>query len=110
LTVPVGLVDPGTLGVMVAVKVTAWLTTEGETDAATVVVVVGAPTLMEAVVPELDEKFVSPDVYNALMMYVPAVGSETPAPEHTAVVTPAVVLTGTDAHCVSGTEDPPLSV
>ena len=40
----------------------------------------------------------------------PAVGSETPAPEHTAVVTPAVVLTGTDAHCVSGTEDPPLSV
>jgi len=59
LTVPVGFVDPGTLGATVAEKATVWFTIEVDGDETTVVVVLVAPTL-SGVVLVLEVKFVSP--------------------------------------------------
>jgi hypothetical protein len=73
-------------------------------DATTVVVVAVAATVSGAIT-LLAVKFVSPEVYAAVIAYAPAAGKAT---EHTAVVTPDAELTGTDAH--KGTDDPPLSV
>jgi hypothetical protein len=42
---PVGLIAPATAGVIVAVKVTGWLTAEEGADETTVVVVAVAPTV-----------------------------------------------------------------
>jgi dipeptide/tripeptide permease len=86
------------------VKVTGWLTDRLVGDAPTVIVVAVALTVNGAVT-LLPVKFVSPGANTALIVYAPAAGKAT---EHTAVVTPDAVPTGTDAH--KGTDEPPLSV
>ena len=53
------MVEPGTVEVTVAVKVTAWFTEDGAGDATTVVVV-GVEDTACRVVPELATKFASP--------------------------------------------------
>jgi hypothetical protein len=67
VTVPLGFVEPmkGAIpGVTVAVKVTAWLTVEGDGDAASVVAVEVVLTVCAAM-PKLAPKFASP-LYVAL--------------------------------------------
>jgi hypothetical protein len=59
-TEPVGFVAPANAGVMVAVKVTGWLTKEGDGTAATLVVVVSAVTTSATVPGPPARKFESP--------------------------------------------------
>jgi len=65
-TVPVGFVEPVTTGVMVAVKVTGWLTPAEGSEETTVVVVTVLLTVI-ASVPVLVPKLGSPVGYTALM-------------------------------------------
>ena len=60
VTEPVGTIEPVTAGVTVAVKVTCWLTAEGDGDAMTVVVVL-VPATTCVVVPAPFVKLVSPE-------------------------------------------------
>jgi hypothetical protein len=56
-TVPVGLIEPLTVGVTVAVNVTFWLTAAEGSDETTVVVVPVFPTVCEYVLEVLPVKF-----------------------------------------------------
>jgi len=101
-TVPEGLVEPAngvTPGVIVAVKVTAWFTVEGEGNPATAVVVAVELTVTcVGVTVALEAKFVSPE-YVATTWSVVATRN---GAEHLAVVVPLEVLTVTGAHRFTG--------
>lgn len=60
VTVPVGFVEPVTVGVTVAVKVTGWLTLEEDGEAAMAMVVGVAVTIWDTVPGVPGEKFASP--------------------------------------------------
>jgi hypothetical protein len=75
-TVPVGFVAPDTAGVMVAVKVTIWLTAAEGSDDRTVVVVAVLPTVCTRGVEELPTKFESAEVNAATTLNEPLAGAE----------------------------------
>jgi len=90
-----------TVAATVAVKITGWLTADGEGEAVTAVVV-AVPETVWANVPAPALKLLSPE-YVAVMVYAPCEGKEA---VQVAVVIVPKVLTVDDAQRVTG-EPPP---